>query len=92
MSATSGKRLGEQAVVERRTAEEIVDLTDKVDAQGRLTWDVPPGQWALVRFGFTTIDGHEYDVDVLDAKAVEGTSTAWARRSWPMPARWQARR
>jgi len=72
MRAASGKRVDAQAAVEHRTAVEIVELTDKVDAQGRLAWDVPTGQWALVRFGFTTIDGHEYDVDVLDAQAVEG--------------------
>ncbi len=72
MSAASGKRLDGQAAVEHRTAEQIVDLTDTVDAQGRLAWEVPQGQWALVRFGFTTIDGHEYDVDVLDPNAVEG--------------------
>ncbi|MCC7159921.1 MAG: hypothetical protein IT281_10350, partial [Ignavibacteria bacterium] len=72
MSATSGKRLDGQAAVERRVAGEVVDLTGKVDARGRLVWDVPQGQWALVRFGHTTIEGHEYDVDVLDPKAVEG--------------------
>jgi hypothetical protein len=72
MSATSGKRVDGQSGAARRDALEVVDLTDKVVAGGRLAWDVPPGQWALVRFGHTTIDGHEYDVDVLDPQAVEG--------------------
>ncbi len=72
MKATSGKRLDEQQPVEARTAREMVDLTGKPDAGGRLLWQVPEGQWALVRFGYTTIDGHEFDVDVLDPKAVEG--------------------
>jgi hypothetical protein len=72
MKATSGKRIDGQQEVKKQTALEVVDLTEKADAQGRLAWQVPEGQWALVRFGYTTIDGHEYDVDVLDPKAVEG--------------------
>jgi hypothetical protein len=67
-----GKKIDGQKALAFHAAQEIVDLTEKVDAGGRLAWEVPQGQWALVRFGYTTIDGHEYDVDVLDAKAVEG--------------------
>jgi len=29
----------------------IVDLTDKLQADGTLTWDVPPGEWTIVRLG-----------------------------------------
>jgi hypothetical protein len=29
----------------------IVDVTNQVDADGRLTWDVPVGNWTVVRFG-----------------------------------------
>ena len=29
----------------------IVDLTDKLQPDGRLTWDVPPGEWTIVRLG-----------------------------------------
>ncbi|MBI5386008.1 MAG: hypothetical protein HZA90_15135 [Verrucomicrobia bacterium] len=60
-------KLGEQPL-----AAEIVDLTAKVDAQGNLVWDVPAGRWTLLRFGCATMEGHEYDVDILDPKAVEG--------------------
>ncbi len=67
-----GKKIDGQKALEFHAAQEIVDLTGQVDAGGRLAWEVPQGQWALVRFGHTTIDGHEYDVDVLDPKAVEG--------------------
>ena len=54
----------------RSAEKDVVDLSAKVDAQGRLAWDVPPGQWALLRFGCVTMEGHEYDVDILDPKAV----------------------
>jgi (4-O-methyl)-D-glucuronate---lignin esterase len=50
---------------------EVVDLSGKVDRQGRLTWDVPEGRWTLFRFASAVIEGHEYDVDVLDETAVE---------------------
>jgi hypothetical protein len=28
----------------------IIDLTDRIDDDGRLQWDVPPGRWTLERF------------------------------------------
>ena len=50
---------------------EVVDISGKVDANGRLTWDVPEGRWTLVRFACVIMEGHEYDVDILHEKAVE---------------------
>ncbi|MEN6336404.1 MAG: glycosyl hydrolase, partial [Phycisphaerales bacterium] len=32
----------------------IADLTDRLDPNGRLTWDVPEGEWTILRFGRTT--------------------------------------
>lgn len=32
----------------------IVDLTDKMDRGGKLTWDVPEGKWTILRMGNTT--------------------------------------
>jgi hypothetical protein len=34
--------------------ERIVDLTDRLGPDGRLVWDVPEGNWTLLRFGRTT--------------------------------------
>lgn len=31
----------------------IVDLTDKMDAQGRLQWNAPEESWPILRFGYT---------------------------------------
>jgi alpha-L-rhamnosidase len=31
----------------------IVNLTAKMDSNGRLTWEVPPGKWIIARFGHT---------------------------------------
>jgi hypothetical protein len=52
-------------------ATEVVELTGKVDAQGRFSWDVPAGRWRIIRFLYTIQKDTEYDVDMLDTKAVE---------------------
>src|SRR4029079_19649469 len=31
--------------------DKVLDLTDKVDPSGRLVWNVPPGEWTVIRFG-----------------------------------------
>ena len=31
-------------------ADRVVDLTSRLDAQGRLAWDVPAGKWTILRF------------------------------------------
>lgn len=33
--------------------EAIVDLADRLAADGRLAWDVPAGHWTILRFGYT---------------------------------------
>jgi hypothetical protein len=33
----------------------VIDLTDKMDAKGKLTWDVPPGRWVVMRSGMIPI-------------------------------------
>ena len=32
----------------------IVDLTGRLDASGRLTWQAPPGEWTVLRIGHTS--------------------------------------
>ncbi|NIS51700.1 MAG: hypothetical protein GWN67_11435, partial [Phycisphaerae bacterium] len=29
---------------------EILDLTKRINTEGKLTWEVPPGQWTIIRF------------------------------------------
>jgi alpha-L-rhamnosidase/Glycosyl hydrolases family 2, sugar binding domain len=33
----------------------VVDLTDKMDAHGKLVWDAPPGRWVVMRAGMIPI-------------------------------------
>ena len=58
----------------------IVDLTDKLGPDGRLAWDVPAGNWVLLRMGHTStgtdnhpapIDGRGLECDKLSKDAAE---------------------
>ena len=53
------------------TVAEVVDLSGRVDEQGRLVWDAPAGRWTLIRFACAVMEGHEKDVDILSRSAVE---------------------
>ena len=35
------------------TAADVIDVTDKVDADGRLDWKAPKGDWTIYRFGYS---------------------------------------
>ncbi len=49
--------LPEGATVRR---DAIVDLESKFDRDGRIAWDVPEGQWTLLRMGYTTTGQENY--------------------------------
>ena len=58
----------------------IIDLTPKLAQDGRLTWDVPAGQWTVLRFGHTTtgkdnhpapLEGRGLECDKLSKQAAE---------------------
>ncbi len=34
---------------------EVLDLSDKMDSEGRLKWDAPPGDWVVLRMGMIPI-------------------------------------
>jgi hypothetical protein len=36
-------------------ATEVIDLSQSLDGHGRLTWQVPPGRWTILRFGYTLL-------------------------------------
>ena len=36
-------------------ADRVVDLTERMSPDGRITWDVPAGEWIIYRFGHTTM-------------------------------------
>lgn len=38
--------------------DKVVDLGGRMDANGRLQWEVPPGSWEILRFGSTLSGAH----------------------------------
>jgi hypothetical protein len=61
-------------------APEVMVLTDKMDVNGRLTWDVPAGDWTILRIGHTPTgkdnhpappEGDGLEVDKLSREALD---------------------
>lgn len=61
----------DQLQPDAETATEVLNLTDKVDADGRLRWDAPDGRWIVVRLACVVMEDRAEDVDVLSVRAVE---------------------
>lgn len=60
-------------------AEEVIDITDKVNGD-KLTWDIPEGNWKIVRFGYSQTgkknnpappEATGFEIDKMDADAVD---------------------
>ncbi|MEJ8768829.1 glycosyl hydrolase [Prevotella sp. HCN-7019] len=60
--------------------EQVIDLSDKMTADGTLIWDVPEGEWTVLRTGMTPTgvvnepacpDATGYEVDKLSRKHAE---------------------
>ncbi len=60
---------------------DVINLTKSADANGRLVWNVPPGRWTILRFGYTLV-GQQirsssryaqrgYEADMLDRAGIE---------------------
>ena len=56
---------------------EVIDISDKMDANGNLSWDAPKGSWTIQRFGMTPTgtknspsapQGKGYEVDKASKK------------------------
>ncbi len=68
------------AEYDRINAEQIIDLTALLDADGRLRWDVPPGDWTLLRMGYqptgrqnhpAPVEGRGLEIDKLSAAVAD---------------------
>ncbi|WP_348811213.1 glycosyl hydrolase [Flavobacterium maritimum] len=60
--------------------ENVIDLSDKIDADGTLNWTPPAGNWKIVRFGFSLLgitnhpaspEATGLEVDKLDPVAIK---------------------
>ena len=73
----SGPTLPSEQCIAR---EHVIDLSSKMDAQGKLSWDAPAGDWTVMRFGHTTTGvkvhpapegGDGYETDKLSLQATD---------------------
>lgn len=71
------KAVADEAVINKA---EIIDLTSKLSEDGTLQWDVPKGEWIVLRIGHAPIgkknhpapeSGHGLEVDKMSKKAVD---------------------
>ncbi|MDR3228126.1 MAG: discoidin domain-containing protein [Puniceicoccales bacterium] len=70
--------------------EDVRVLKNKVSADGTFVWDVPAGEWTILRFGYTQSGNHVstssgkwkgYTLDYLSAEALD---TYWKRTIFPL--------
>jgi hypothetical protein len=54
--------------------EEIIDLTDKLQPDGHLEWDVPAGQWTILRTGYTVTTEGQFKHAYPNGDTYEGGS------------------
>ncbi|MFD2164023.1 glycosyl hydrolase [Paradesertivirga mongoliensis] len=68
------------AKAEAIDSKKVLNISDKMDAEGRLNWNVPPGNWVVMRFayvptGVMTKHGRKnligFESDKLSVKAAE---------------------
>jgi len=70
-----------EVAIDRST---IVDLTSQTDAEGRLQWNAPPGDWTVIRFGRTPTgkDNHPAEEEgrglEVDKLSREASQALWA--------------
>lgn len=65
----------------------VRDISESMDADGRLVWDVPEGSWTVMRLGFTTTGQTNrpaplpgLECDKLDPAALESHFNAYIRK------------
>ena len=63
--------------------EDVLNLTSKMDGEGNLKWEVPEGDWSILRLGYTCTDSHvstssgDWQGSVLDYMSKEAFDFYW---------------
>ncbi|WP_276373534.1 glycosyl hydrolase [Chryseolinea sp. H1M3-3] len=62
---------------------DVVILKSKLGAGGKLTWQVPAGEWTIMRFGFTTSDAHvSTSSGKWQGRVIDHMSAKYFNRYW----------
>lgn len=60
-----------------------IDLSSKMDATGKITWDAPAGEWTILRVGYTTIARNNHPAPKGGAGLeIDKLSRAAAKAHW----------
>jgi hypothetical protein len=66
------------------SADEVVDLTSKMDAGGHIAWNPPGGKWKILRFGQIPTDARDSFGFFSDAMSSEATDQVWSVTMGPL--------
>jgi hypothetical protein len=89
VGAAAETNVAQAMIIERAR---LMDVTARFDKAGRLTWDVPPGRWTILRLGHTSTgvmnapapaSGRGLECDKLSK---EGIEAQWAGMMGPLVA------
>ena len=56
---------------------DVIDLSERTDAAGRLHWDVPAGAWKILRFGYTPTGARNVWGTYTDCMTAEAMDKTW---------------
>jgi hypothetical protein len=81
-SPRNGKKTADETtyIIEKK---EVLDLTSRMDNTGELTWDVPEGEWSIMRIGYTCTESRvstssgDWQGSVLDYMSKEAFDFYW---------------
>ncbi len=63
---------------------DVVDLSRRLDASGRLRWRVPPGRWTILRFGYAPTGRKNSWGLYSDGMSAEALEKTWAATIGPL--------
>jgi len=78
MEKARQQKIGPESIVRNKT---LVDLTSAMQSDGTLKWDVPAGEWTIVRFGHTSngeLCGGPWNGLDVDKLTPEGVKLGWS--------------
>jgi hypothetical protein len=62
----------------KANASQVINLSDKMDVDGRLRWDVPVGKWKVLRFAYQPTNKGDVWGLFTDGMSAEALDTTWS--------------
>ncbi|WP_214073523.1 glycosyl hydrolase [Mucilaginibacter sp. dw_454] len=58
-------------------ASQVINISDKMDADGKLQWNAPAGKWKIMRFAYRPTGNHDVWGYFTDGMSAEALDTTW---------------